>query len=143
MRFILLFICLCSFSFMATAQDHGYITFQGKTIKLTGYRTRVSNGKRSVIADAKQDGKLYSVTITLKPDVQSKSDITTDATHSVTITISKEDYSDAMNFCYDGGGVIQVNPIGSNFAVSGKNLPAGNCFGKKGEGDKLSFEIKP
>lgn len=143
MRLFLVSILLSGLFFEAAAQDHGYITYQGKTIKLTGYRTRVTNGKRSIIADGKSDGKLFSLTVTLRPDVQQKAEIKTDATHTITLTVSIEDYSDAHNNCFDGGGNIQVNPQNNSLAVSAKDIPAGNCSGKKADGDKISFELKP
>lgn len=127
----------------AVAQNHGSITFKGQIISLTGYRTRISDQKRWIIGEGKKDGKLYSITITLKPDVSAKSNVKTDATHTVTITTSNADYSNAENFCFDGGSLIDITPQGSNFIVSGKDVQSGNCFGNSKGTDKLSFIMKP
>ncbi len=134
---------LAGFSISSLAQDHGSITFNGKTIQLTGYRTRLSNDKRWIIAEGKNDGKLYSVTVTLKPDVSREGTIKTDATHSVTLTISNADYSNAENHCFDGGSNITVVPKSGKFTVSGKDLKSGNCFGRTANNEKLSIVVKP
>lgn len=135
---------VATFSLTALAQDHGTITINGKTIALTGYRTRVQQDRRSVIADGKDGGKLYSITISLRPDVTAAGPIKTDRTHTATVTISNADYSGAENFCFDGGGMLQVTPASGGLAITGKDLPSGNCMGApKAGGGTLTFTMKP
>ena len=134
---------LLTLSLTSAAQDHGSVTFNGQTITFTGYRTRYSDQKRWIIAEGKKDGKLYSVTVTLTPDVTKESTIKTDATHTVTLTVSNLDYSAAQNHCFDGGSTVMVKPQGTQFTASGKDMQSGNCFGKSSGSDKLSFTMKP
>lgn len=125
------------------AQDHGSVTFNGQTVQLTGYRTRISNEKRWIIAEGNKDGKLYSITVTVKPDITQRNSISTDATHTATLTVSNADYSNAQNYCFDGGSPMAIIPQNGKFTVSGKDMQSGNCFGKSKGNDKLSFIMKP
>jgi len=144
MRFTLLVSALLlSGGVAALAQDHGAITLNGQIVQLTGYRTRTSENKRWVIADGKKDGKLYSLTVTMKPDVAKEGPVKTDATHTVTITVSKADYSDAQNYCFDGGSLITLVPRNGQYTISGKDMQPGNCYGKSQAGNKLTFTMKP
>lgn len=142
-RLLFLSVLLASLgSLPVCAQDYGTLTYQGKTVKLTGYRTRMNNGYRFVIADGTVNDRLYSVTITLKPDVQQAATTKTDADHTVTLTISNTSYGDAQNFCFSGE--LSLTPKNSNLAVSGQNLaPMTDCIWRpKPSTEKLSFTMK-
>jgi len=144
MKFTLtLAIALIAFTSSAVAQNHGTINFKAQIIQLTAYRTRLEDGKRWIIADGKQDGKLYSITVVVTPDITTAGTFKIDASHTATLTISNTDYSHAQNYCFDGGGSITVNQQNQQFAASATDLQPGDCFGARSGTDKLTFTIKP